>query len=55
MRPALVNGAAGVVVTVAGQPVAVMGFTVSRGKIAEIDAIADPGRLRRLDLAALLG
>jgi ketosteroid isomerase-like protein len=38
-RPALVNGAAGVVVTVAGQPVAVLGFTVSRGKIVEIDAI----------------
>ena len=54
-HPALVNGAAGVVITVAGQPVAVMGFTVSRGKIAEIDSIADPDRLRRLDLAALLG
>jgi RNA polymerase sigma-70 factor (ECF subfamily) len=52
-RPALVNGAAGVVVIVSGQPVAVMGFTVSRGKIAEIDAIVDPERLRRLDLAVL--
>ena len=54
-HPVLVNGAAGVLVTVAGQPVALMGFTVSLGKITEIDAIADPGRLRRLDLAALLG
>src|SRR5215467_743050 len=52
-RPALVNGAAGVVVIVSGQPVTVMGFTVSRGKIAEIDAIVDPERLRRLDLAVL--
>ena len=52
-RPVLVNGAAGVVVIVSGQPVAVMGFTVSRGKIAEIDAIVDPERLRRLDLAVL--
>ena len=50
----LVNGTAGVLVTLAGQPVAVMGFTVSRGRITEIDAIADPDRLRRLDLAALL-
>ena len=52
-RPALVNGAAGVVVTVGGLPVAVIGFTVSRGKIVEIDAIADPERLRRLDLSVL--
>jgi RNA polymerase sigma-70 factor (ECF subfamily) len=52
-RPALVNGAAGVVVTAGEQPVAIMGFTVSRGKIVEIDAIADPERLGRLDLAVL--
>jgi RNA polymerase sigma factor (sigma-70 family) len=52
-RPALVNGAPGVVVTMGGQPVAVMGFTFSRGKIVEIDAIIDPGRLRRLGLPAL--
>jgi len=49
-RPALVNGAAGVVVTMGGRPVAVLGFTVSQGKIVEIDAIADPGRLRQLGL-----
>src|SRR6266545_3209834 len=42
LRPALVNGAAGVVVTRRGQPVTVMGFTVADGKIVEIDAIADP-------------
>jgi RNA polymerase sigma-70 factor (ECF subfamily) len=51
--PILVNGAAGVVVTQGGQPVAVIGFTVSRGKIVEIDAITDPERLLRLNLAAL--
>ncbi|HTT54827.1 MAG TPA: sigma-70 family RNA polymerase sigma factor [Streptosporangiaceae bacterium] len=54
-RPALVNGAAGVVVTVAGQPVAVIGFTVARGKIVEIDAVTDPGRLGRLGPAVLGG
>jgi RNA polymerase sigma-70 factor (ECF subfamily) len=53
LRPALVNGAAGAVATVGGQPVAVIGFTISRGKIVEIDVIADPERLRRLDLAVL--
>src|SRR3984885_1211807 len=49
-RPALVTGAAGLVVPLAGQPVAVAGFTVSRGKIVEIDVVADPERLRGLDL-----
>jgi RNA polymerase sigma factor (sigma-70 family) len=53
VRPVLVNGAAGVVVAPRGRPFAVMGFTVWRGKIAEIDVLADPERLRRLDLAVL--
>ncbi len=44
---------AGVVVTLGGQPVAVMGFTVSDGRIVEIDAIFGPERLRRLDPAVL--
>ncbi|MGQ0804349.1 MAG: RNA polymerase sigma factor SigJ [Actinomycetota bacterium] len=53
VRPALVNGAAGVVVAPGGRPFSVMGFTVRGGKIVEIDAIADPERLARLDLAVL--
>jgi len=53
VRPALVNGAAGVVVTQHGQPFAVMAFTVTDGKIAAIDALADPERLQRLDLTVL--
>jgi RNA polymerase sigma factor (sigma-70 family) len=53
VRPALVNGAAGVVVLVDGQPTAVIGFTVSGGKIVAIDALADPERLRGLDLTVL--
>jgi RNA polymerase sigma factor (sigma-70 family) len=53
LRPALVNGAAGVVVTVAGRPFAVLGFTVVEGKIVEIDAIADPDRVRRVAAAVL--
>jgi ketosteroid isomerase-like protein len=51
LRPVLVNGAAGVVVIAAGQPFSVMGFTVANGKVVEIDAIADPERLRQLGLA----
>ena len=50
-RPALVNGAAGLVTVREGTPLSVMGFTVVRGKIAEIDVLADPERLQRLDLA----
>jgi RNA polymerase sigma factor (sigma-70 family) len=53
VRPALVNGAAGVVVTPRGRPFSVMGFTVTGGKIVEIDALSDPARLRRLDLTVL--
>ena len=54
LHPALVNGAAGAVVTVGGRPFAVLGFTVTEGRIVEIDAIADPDRVRRI-AAAVLG
>ena len=54
-RLALVNGAAGLVAAPRGRPASVLGFTVAGGKIAEIDILADPRRLRRLDLAVLDG
>jgi len=51
VRPAVVNGAAGIVSWLPdGRPLSVMGFTVARGKIVEIDVLTDPERLRRLDL-----
>jgi len=53
LLPAMVNGAAGVVVTVSGRPFAVMGFSVVDGLIVEINAIADPGRVRRIAAAVL--
>ena len=46
LQPILVNGAAGVLVIVRGQPMTLIGFSVAGGKIVEIDAIADPERLR---------
>jgi RNA polymerase sigma-70 factor (ECF subfamily) len=49
----LVNGAAGVVVAAGTRLIAVMGFTVTDGKITEIDILTDPERLRRVDLTAL--
>jgi RNA polymerase sigma factor (sigma-70 family) len=53
VTPALVNGAAGVVVAPRGRPFSVMAFTVTGGRIVAIDSLADPARLRRLDLAVL--
>ncbi len=54
VQKALVNGAAGIVSWLpGGRPFAVMGFTVRRAKIVEIDILADPARLRQLDLAVL--
>jgi RNA polymerase sigma factor (sigma-70 family) len=53
VRPALVNGVAGVVVAPRGVPFSVIAFTVVEGRIAAIDALADPDRLRELDLTIL--
>jgi RNA polymerase sigma factor (sigma-70 family) len=53
LHPALVNGTAGMVITVHGRPYAVMGFTVVDGKIIEIDAIADPERVGTIAAAVL--
>ena len=55
VHPALVNGAAGVVVTADGQPISVWGFTVTDGKIVSFDVLGDPARLAHLDLAAFSG
>jgi RNA polymerase sigma factor (sigma-70 family) len=52
-RPALVNGAVGVVVAPRGRLLMVLIFTITGGKIVAIDAVADPARLRQLDLAVL--
>ncbi|MEE1810247.1 RNA polymerase sigma factor SigJ [Streptomyces sp. BE133] len=52
-RSALINATAGVVVVANGQPLSVMAFTVTDGKIVAIDVLADPERLKQLDLTAL--
>ena len=54
-RPALVNGAAGLVSAPEGKPFSVLGFTIAGGKIVEIDILADPERLSELDLTVLEG
>ncbi len=51
VKPALVNGAAGAVVAPPGRVFSVMAFTVTNGKIAQIDVLLDPERLEQLDLS----
>jgi RNA polymerase sigma-70 factor (ECF subfamily) len=41
---------AGALVGLRGRPFAVAGFTVSNGRITEIDIVADPDKLPHLDL-----
>jgi RNA polymerase sigma-70 factor (ECF subfamily) len=53
LHPVLVNGAAGVVITIGGRPNSVMAFTVAGGKIVEIDVIADPARVASAAAAVL--
>jgi RNA polymerase sigma factor (sigma-70 family) len=54
VRRALVNGAPGIVSWDEDrEPFSVMGFTVRDGKIIEIDVLADPERLHRLDFTVL--
>jgi hypothetical protein len=52
VRPALVDGEAGLaIVSPHGRLIGALGFTVKHDKIAEIQMISDPGRLRHVDLA----
>jgi RNA polymerase sigma-70 factor (ECF subfamily) len=49
-RPALVNGAIGVVVAPQGRLVRALRFTIANGKITEIEVIGNPARLGELDV-----
>ena len=53
VRPALVNGAAGAVVSLRGRPFAILGFTIRGNRIVEIDGIVGAERVRRLAGALL--
>jgi hypothetical protein len=50
-RPAIVNGSPGVVWAPGGRPRVAFGFTVRGGRIVAIDLLADPERLREVELA----
>jgi len=45
--PAIVNGAPGALYGSWDEPLCVLGFTISDGRIAEIHLIADQAKLRR--------
>jgi RNA polymerase sigma factor (sigma-70 family) len=47
---ALVNGSPGLLSTRDGELFSVMGLTITGGRIAEMDILVDPERLRRLDV-----
>ena len=48
-RPAIVNGGAGFVVGPSGRTIGVVGLTVLGGRIREVDIVADPAKLGRID------
>ena len=52
-RPALVDGALGVVVAPQGRLLLVLNLTFAGDRIAAIDVVADPDRLEALDLSTL--
>jgi RNA polymerase sigma-70 factor (ECF subfamily) len=52
-RAVLVNGSVGVVVAPRGRLLLVLALRITHGKIAEINVIAEPARLQKLDLALL--
>jgi len=53
LRPALINGVPGAVAFLHGQPFSIGAVTVRNGRIVELDFLADPERLRRLELTIL--
>ena len=53
VRPALVNGAVGVVHAPGGRLSRALRFTFKGGKIVEVNVIADPARLKELEVAVL--
>jgi RNA polymerase sigma-70 factor (ECF subfamily) len=55
LRPALVNGAIGTLITRDGRPFSVMAFTVAGDKIVRIDVVRDPDRVHRLASALFNG
>ncbi len=52
VRPALINGVAGWVSVLDGEPYAIAALNVRGGRITTMDILLDPARLALLDLSA---
>jgi RNA polymerase sigma-70 factor (ECF subfamily) len=52
-RPALVDGAVGVVVAPRGRLVRALRFTIANGRITEIEVIGNPARLGELEVSVV--
>ena len=55
VEPVLIDGVVGLVWAPRGRLVRVLRLAFTGGKIAQVDVIGDPGRLRELDGAILEG
>jgi hypothetical protein len=55
LRPVFVRGAAGMIVSRQGSPIAVMSFVLAYDKIVEIDAITESDGVRAFAAAAMSG
>jgi RNA polymerase sigma-70 factor, ECF subfamily len=53
VQPALVNGTVGLVFAPGGKLARALTFNLANGKIAQVEIITDPDRLRQLDLSVL--
>jgi RNA polymerase sigma factor (sigma-70 family) len=53
VEPALINGSVGLIVAPGGKLFRALTFTVTDAKVARIEVIGDPARLRELDIAVL--
>ncbi|WP_164008393.1 sigma-70 family RNA polymerase sigma factor [Pyxidicoccus trucidator] len=54
-RPALVDGAVGLIVAPHGRLLRALRFTLLHGKVVQLDVVGDPASLRELDLGVLAG
>lgn len=52
-RPALIDGSVGLIIAPRGHLFRALRFTLAHGKIAQVEVIGDPERLRQLNLAVL--
>ena len=53
VQPALINGAVGLVFAPGGRLTRALNFTIADGRIVQVDVIADPARLTKLELAVI--